>query len=90
MPASDIPPPFVGKTRKRRRTREASYKVYGVVYLPGYIKGLTDKLHLFPAEFFAGNTTGRDELVHVLDALLRLKELTCREYTDISNRLASA
>ena len=34
------PPPFTGKTRKKRKTREAFYKGYGVVYLPGDIKGL--------------------------------------------------
>ena len=28
-------PPFVGKTRKRRKTRETFYKGHGVVYLPG-------------------------------------------------------
>ena len=60
------------------------------MYLPGDIKGLTDKLHLLSAEFFAGNITVRNELVHVLDALLRLKQLTRREYTDISNCLDSA
>ena len=60
------------------------------MHLPGKIKGLTDKLLLLSAEFFTGNTTVRNELVHVLDALLRLKQLTRREYTDISNRLASA
>ena len=37
-----------------------------------------------------GNTTVKNKLVHVLDALLRLKQLTLREYTDINNRLASA
>ena len=42
-----------------------------MVYRPGDIKELTDKLHLLSAEFFAGK-----ELVHVLDALLRLKQLT--------------
>ena len=84
------PPPFVGKTRKRRKTREAFYKGYGVVYLRGDIKGLTDKLHLLSAKFFARNTTVRNELVHVLDAMVRLKQLTRREYTDISNRLALA
>ena len=89
-PASGVsPPPFTGKTRKKRKTREVLYKGYGVVHLPGDIKGLTDKLHLLSAEFFAGNTTVRNELVHVLDALLRLKQLTRREYTDINNRLAS-
>ena len=68
---------------------EPFYKGYGIVYLPGDIKGLTHKLHLLLAEFLAGNTTVRNELVYVLDALLRLKQLTRREYTDINNRLAS-
>ena len=83
-------PPSAGKTRKKRKTREPFYKVYGVVYLPGDIKGLTDKLRISLAEFIAGNTTVRNELVYVLDELLRLKQLTRREYTDINNRLASA
>ena len=48
------------------------------------------KLHLLLAEFIAGNTTVRNELVYVLDALLRLKQLTRREYRDINNHLASA
>ena len=59
------------------------------MYLPGDMKGLTDKLHLLLADFFAGNTTVRNELVHVLDALVRLKQMTRREYTNINNRLAS-
>ena len=85
------PSPDVTSTpRKRRKTREPSYKGYEVVYLPGDIKGLTDKLYLLLAEFIAGNSTVRNELVCVLDALLRLKQLTRREYTDINNRLASA
>ena len=84
-------PPFIGgKTRKSRKTRKVFYKGYGVVYRPGDIKGLTDKLHLLSAEFFAGNTTVRNELVDVLGALMRLKQLTRREYADINNRLASA
>ena len=41
-----------------------------------------------PGLFFAGNTTVRNELVHVLDALLRLKQLTRKEYTNITARLA--
>ena len=77
------PPPFTGKTTKKRKTIEAFYKGYGVVYLPG------DKLQLLSAEYFAGNTTVRNQRVHALDALLRLKQLTRREYTDINNRLAS-
>ena len=63
-------PPSIGKTRKRRKTREPFYKWYGVVYLPEDIKGITDKLHFFLAEFLAGNTTVRNELVYVLDTLL--------------------
>ena len=49
------------------------------MYLPGDINGFTKKLHLLAAEFFAGNITVRNELVHVLDALLRLKQLTRKE-----------
>ena len=58
------------------------------MYLPGDINGLAKKLQLFAAEFFEGNTTVRNELVHVLDALLRLKQLTRKEHTNITARLA--
>ena len=78
-----------GKARKTK-FRGAFYKGYngeGVVYLPGEINGLARKLQLLAAEFFAGNTTVRNELVHVLDALLRLKQLTRKEYTNITARL---
>ena len=60
-----------------------------MVYLPGDINGLAKKLQLSAAEFFAGNITVRNELVHVLDALLRLKQLTRKEYTNITARLAA-
>ena len=60
------------------------------MYLPGDLNGLAKKLQLLAAEFFAGNTTVRNELVHVLDALLRLKQLTRKEYADISARLAAS
>ena len=44
------------------------------MYLPGDINGLVKELHLLlAAEFLAGNTSVRKELVHVSDALLRLK-----------------
>ena len=62
----------------------------GVLYLPGDISRLTKKLPLFAAEFFAGNPTVRNELVHVLDALLRLKQLIRKEYADITARLAAS
>ena len=60
------------------------------MYLPGDINGLTKKLHLLAAEFFAGNNTVRNELVHVSDALLRLKQLTRKKYADITARLPAS
>ena len=69
---------------------ERFYNGYGVVYLPGDINGLTKRLHLLSAEFFAGNTTVRNELVHVLDVLLRLKQSTRKEYAGITARLAAS
>ena len=77
---------------KKTKNREPFYifsKGEGVVYLPGDINGLVKKLQLLAAEFFAGNTTVRNELVHVLDALLRLKQLTHKEYTNITAGLAT-
>ena len=67
-----------GKAKKEKDSTPfyKGYKGEGLVYLPGDINGLTKKLLLLAAEFFAGNTTVRNELVHVLDALLRLKQLT--------------
>ena len=94
-PDSGIPPSpahtrSYGKAAKPKKDRKPFNKGYGVVYLPGYINGLTKKLHLLAAEFFAGNTTVRNELVHVFDVLLRLKQLTRKEYTDITSRLAAS
>ena len=60
------------------------------MYLPGDINEHSKKLHLLPAEFFASNTTVRNELVYVLDAFLRLKQLTRKEYADITARLAAS
>ena len=60
------------------------------MYLPGDINGLRTKLHFLATEFFAGNTSVRNELVNVLDALLRLKQLTCKDYTDITARSAAS
>ena len=90
---SDIPSPVhtssCGKAKKTKE-REPFYKGYVVVYLPGHISGLAKKFQLLAAEVFAGNTTVRNELVHVLDALFRLKQLTRKEYADITARLAAS
>ena len=81
-----------GKTRKTkdRKPYYTGFKGHGVVYLPSEINGLAKKLQLLFAEVIAGNTTVRNELVHVLDALLRLKQLTRKEYTNITARLAAS
>ena len=54
------------------------------------IRYILHKTISLPAQFFAGNTTVRNELVHVLDALHRFKQLTRKEYADITARLAAA
>ena len=89
LPPSPARTRSYGKAKKTKKDREPFYKGFGVVYLPGDINGITKKLHLLTAEFFAGNTTVRNELVHVSDALLRLKQLTRKDYTDITARLAA-
>ena len=91
----DIPPLPVhtrshGKAKKTKDKEPFYKKGDGVVYLPGDINGLTSKLHLLAAYFFAGNTSVRNELVHVLDALLRFKQLTRKECADITARLAAS
>ena len=56
--------------------------------LTGDIKGMTSKLHLLLAEFAAGNRSStRNEIVFILDELLRRKKISRREYTDINSYL---
>ena len=94
IPFLSVPPPAhtcsYGKAKKTKKDREPFYKSYGVVYLPGDMNGLARKLHLLAAEYLAGITSVRNELVHVLEALLRLKQLTCKDYTDITACLAAS
>ena len=59
------------------------------IFLPGDIKGLTTKLNLLLAEFQAGNTTTRNEIVSILDELLRRKRMSRKEYTSINNYLSN-
>ena len=56
IPQSPVHTRSYGKAKKTKGS-EPFYKGRGVVYLPGDINGLTKKLHLFAAEFFAGNTS---------------------------------
>ena len=60
IPPSPLHTRSYGKAKKTK-DRKPFYKGYGIVYLPGDINGLTKKLHLLAAEFFAGNTTVRNE-----------------------------
>ena len=57
-------------------------------FLPGTIKGLLDKLKLLSAEFIAGNTTTRNELVAILDQLLKRGHITEKQYTSINTFLS--
>ena len=57
------------------------------IFLPGDIKGLHTKLNLLLAEFRAGNTSTRNEIVFILDELLRRKRMSRKEYTEINNFL---
>ena len=57
------------------------------IFLPGDIKGLKTKLNLLLAEFRAGNTTTRSEIVFILDELKRRKQMSKKEYMEINNFL---
>ena len=57
------------------------------IFLPGDIKGLKTKLNLLLAEFRAGNTTTRNEIVFILDELRRRKQMSKKEYKEINNFL---
>ena len=88
MVSPDIPP-IPAHTRshgkaKKTKDREPFYKkrLWSNVSSRRY-KRPTKKSHLLAAMFFASNTSVRNELVHVLDALPRLKQLTRKEYADI-------
>ena len=61
----------------------------GIQFLPRDIKGLTTKLHLLLAEFAAGNRTStRNEIVFILDELLKRKKISRKEYTEINSYLS--
>ena len=61
----------------------------GIQFLPGDIRGLSTKLNLLLAEFHAGNTSTRNEIVSILDELKKRKKITRKEYNDINTFLAS-
>ena len=58
----------------------------GIRFLPGDIKGLRTKLNYLLAEYRAGNRSSitRNEIVFILDELLRRKKISRGEYKDIN------
>ena len=60
----------------------------GIKFLPGDKKGLIEHLRLLSAESSAGNTVStREEIVAILDELLRRREITRKQYNDICKDL---
>ena len=56
----------------------------GIVFLPGDINGLIEQLHLLLAEFRAGNKSAtRNQIVAILDQLLKRNYLTQDEYNGV-------
>ena len=60
----------------------------GLKFLPTAVGGLQKKLALLSAEFDAGNTTTRNELVAVLNELRRKNVITEEDYTYINNDIS--
>ena len=61
----------------------------GIQFLPSSIKELKEMFNLLLAEFIAGNTATRTELVAVLDQLLKRHQITEEEYTTVNTLLSS-
>ena len=60
----------------------------GIQFLPGDIKGLLSKLRLLSAEAGAGNKASiRNQIVGILDELLRRKFLTQEEYNAVCEKI---
>ena len=63
----------------------------GIQFLPGDIKGLQNRLTYLLAEYRAGNNKStRNEIVPILDELLRRRRISRKEYRDINSFLDAA
>ena len=61
----------------------------GISFLPGNISGLLNRLELLAAEHRSGNTVStRNEIVAILDELLRQKYFTQRQYNTMCRSLS--
>ena len=61
----------------------------GISFLPGDIKGLIEKFRLLVAEHRAGNKSLKNQIVAILDKLLRLNYLSQEEYKAVSRTISS-
>ena len=60
----------------------------GIQFLPGDIKGMQNRLTYLLAEYRAGNNKStRNEIVPILDELLRRRRISRKEYRDINSFL---
>jgi len=60
-----------------------------IVFLPADIKGMHEKLNLLLGEYVAGNKTStKNEIVFILDELLRRRAISRKEYTNINTYLS--
>ena len=61
----------------------------GIQFLPGNIEGLIEQLHLLLAEFRAGNKSStRNQIVAILDQLLRRNYLNQEEYNAVCKSIS--
>ena len=76
------PPPSTSNPPQGKTTGD------GIQYLPGDIKGLQTKLNYLLAEYRAGNRLStRNQIVSILDELLRRRKISRKEYKDINTFL---
>ena len=80
---------FLEQIKSGRMVTENTIKEgTGVQFLPSSKDELIQKLHLLLAEFYAGNTTTRSELVALLDCLLEKKYISEKLYTKYNDSLS--
>ena len=60
----------------------------GISFLPGDIKGLIEKFRLLVAEHRAGNKSLKNQIVAILDQLLRLNYLNQEEYNAVCRTIS--
>jgi len=77
--------PIVKETIEKQQVHDGS----GIQFLPNNLNELFEKLALLTAEFRAGNTTTRNEIVAILDLLRKRSCITESEYTNFNTLLSA-